>query len=79
MILGADLASLYGVETRVLVQAVKRNIGRFPIDLVFQLTAEEFASLRSQSVISNGRRRGRHYLPFTVANDATSSTAARPA
>jgi hypothetical protein len=63
VILDADLASLYGVETRVLVQAVKRNITRFPADFMFPLTAEEFASLRSQSVISNGRG-GRRSLPY---------------
>jgi hypothetical protein len=51
--LDADLAQLYGVETRVLVQAVKRNLTRFPDDFMFQLSGEEFAALKSQSVISN--------------------------
>ena len=53
VMLDSELAALYGVETRVLVQAVKRNIDRFPADFMFQLTKEEFAALRSQSVISN--------------------------
>src|SRR3990172_6413578 len=58
-----DLASLYGVETRALVQAVKRNRARFPGDLMFQLTPAEFDSLRSQTVISNGRG-GRRTPPY---------------
>ncbi len=58
-----DLAELYGVETRVLVQAVKRNIDRFPKDFMFQLTKEEFKNLRSQSVTSN-QWGGRRYPPF---------------
>ncbi len=52
--LDADLAVLYGVETKVLVQAVKRNIDRFPKDFMFQLTKDEFDILRSQSVTSRG-------------------------
>jgi len=56
--LDSDLAMLYGVETREIVQAVKRNIGRFPDDFMFQLAVEEFELLKSQSVISKpvGRR-----------------------
>lgn len=53
VMLDADLAALYGVETRALIQAVKRNIDRFPEDFMFQLTREEFVSLRSQSVTSS--------------------------
>jgi hypothetical protein len=49
----ADLAALYGVETRVLVQAVKRNAERFPEDFMFQLSGEELKSWRSQIVMSN--------------------------
>ena len=52
IILDADLARLYDVETKVLVQAVKRNLARFPTDFMFQLTREEFAFLRSQIVTS---------------------------
>jgi hypothetical protein len=64
IMLDSDLAALYGVQTRELVQAVKRNIERFPADFMFQLTAEEFANLRSQSVISRSRRGGRHTAPY---------------
>jgi hypothetical protein len=58
VILGQDLALLYGVTVGALSQAVKRNRNRFPKDFVFQLTAEEFANLKSQFVISSwgGRR-----------------------
>ena len=62
--LDADLAQLYGVETRVLVQAVKRNLPRFPDDFMFQLTVEEFANLRSQSVISSAAHGGRRTAPY---------------
>ena len=53
VMLSTHLALLYGVEPRVLVQAVKRNIERFPADFMFQLTPEEFSSLKSQIVISS--------------------------
>ena len=68
VMLDADLAQLYGVETRVLVQAVKRNLARFPADFMFQLSGEEWAALRSQSVISNvgdpPGRGGRRTAPY---------------
>ena len=48
--LGSDLADLYGVETRVLNQAVRRNAERFPKDFMFQLSWEETSALRSQIV-----------------------------
>jgi hypothetical protein len=64
VILDADLAYLYGVETRVLIQAVKRNLSRFPADFMFQLSDEEAKLLRSQIVISKKRRGGRRYLPY---------------
>ena len=53
VMLDSDLATLYEVDTRVLVQAVKRNIGRFPEDFMFQFTKEELESWRSQIVMSN--------------------------
>lgn len=53
VMLDSDLARLYGVETRVLNQAVKRNIERFPEDFMFQLTEEDFQNLKSQNVISS--------------------------
>jgi hypothetical protein len=58
VMLDTDLATLYGVETRALVQAVKRNLRRFPEDFMFQLSPDEVANLRSQTVISSwgGRR-----------------------
>lgn len=55
VLLDFDLASLYSVETRTLVQAVKRNSARFPSDFMFQLTAQELAEWRSQFVMSNSR------------------------
>ena len=59
VMLSNDLAELYDVEPRVLIQALKRNIERFPDDFAFQLTSEEFKILKSQIVISSwgGRRR----------------------
>jgi hypothetical protein len=57
---------MYGVETRELVQSVKRSIERFPADFMFQLTAEEFEALRSQFVISKPTGRGgRRVAPFS--------------
>jgi ORF6N domain len=61
VILDTDLALLYGVETRALVQAVKRNADRFPEDFLFQFTPAEAAALRSQIVISKTARGGRRY------------------
>ena len=63
VMLDNDLAELYGVETRVLNQAVKRNINRFPEDFMFQLTKAEWESLRSQIVTSKNGRGGRRYYP----------------
>ena len=58
VMLDVDLAALYGVETKVFMQAVKRNIDRFPSDFMFQFTSEESQNLRSQIVTSShgGRR-----------------------
>lgn len=65
VMLDADLATLYGVETRVLNQAVRRNIERFPADFLFQLTADESALLRSQTVtLKTGRGQHRKYRPY---------------
>lgn len=60
----SDLADLYGVETKNLNKAVKRNLRRFPADFMFQLTADEFEALRFQIGTSNGRggRRTRPYV-----------------
>ncbi len=56
------LATLYGVETKVLLQAIKRNSSRFPIDFMFQLTEQELQNLRSQFVTSSWG--GRRYFPY---------------
>jgi len=77
VMLDVDLAKIYEVETRALNQAVKRNIGRFPPEFMFQLSQAEYDGLRSQFVISNkteheglrsqnviSNRGGRRYLPF---------------
>jgi hypothetical protein len=64
VMLDAHLAELYQVETRVLIQAVKRNLDRFPEDFMLRLVEDEYASLRSQIVISNTGRGGRRYLPY---------------
>lgn len=63
VMLDSDLAELYGVETKVLNQAVKRNTDRFPQDFMFQLTDIEWNSLRSQIVTSKNGRGGRTYFP----------------
>ncbi len=63
VMLDFDLAALYGTETKVLKQAIKRNRKRFPSDFMFELNLEEFESLRSQFVTSN-KRGGMRYLPF---------------
>jgi hypothetical protein len=62
--LDADLAIIYRVNTKVLVQAVKRNISRFPPDFMCQLSTEEAGRLRSQIVTSNPGRGGRRYRPY---------------
>ena len=59
-----DLALLYQVETRILKQAVRRNINRFPSDFMFEMKKEEFENWRSQFVISNSDQMGLRYLPF---------------
>lgn len=65
VMLDADLAELYGVQTKVLVQAVKRNAERFPGDFMFQLNPQEWAALRSQTVTSNPPGRGgRRTAPY---------------
>jgi len=64
VLLDEHLARLYGVETRSLLQAVKRNLERFPPDFMFELSAAEWSALRSQSVTSRGGRGGRRYAPY---------------
>jgi len=87
VMLDSDLAELYGVETRVFNQAVKRNIDRFPIEFRFQLTKEESenlrsqiatSSLRSQSVTLKSDRRGQHrkYMPFVFTEQGVAMLSA---
>ncbi len=64
VMLDSDLAELYGVETKVLTRAVRRNIDRFPSDFMFQLTNQEFEHLRRHFGTSNEGRGGRRYLPM---------------
>lgn len=63
VVLDSDLAAIYRVETRAFNQAFKRNQTRFPTDFAFQITAQEWRSLRSQIVTLKGRGRHRKYLP----------------
>lgn len=65
VIVDADLAALYGVETKRFNEAVKRNVVKFPADFMFTLTTEEFTALRSQFATSNDSpgRGGRRYAP----------------
>jgi ORF6N domain-containing protein len=64
VMLDRDLASLYGVATKMLNRAVKRNLNRFPSDFMFQLTQDEAELLRFQIGTSKNGRGGRRYLPY---------------
>ena len=64
VMLDSDLADLYEVPTKRLNEAVKRNLARFPKHYMFQLTNEEYESLRSQFATSNKTRGGRRYMPY---------------
>jgi len=64
VMLDRDLAVLYGVETKVFKQAVRRNISRFPEDFMFELTKEELENWRSQFVTSNSDKMGLRYAPM---------------
>ncbi len=71
VLLDVDLAVLYGVPTKVLLQAVRRNKERFPSDFLFQIAAQEIATLRSQIVTSKSGdpRGGRRYLPYAFTQE----------
>jgi len=75
VMLDFDLAKLYGVETRVLKQAVKRNINRFPADFMFVLTSEELENLRSQFATSSWG--GTRYPPFAFTEQGMTRLTAR--
>lgn len=64
VMLDRDLAELYGVETKVLKQSVKRNIKRFPKDFMFEMTVKELQNWRSQIVTSNSEKMGLRHSPF---------------
>ena len=74
VMLDFDLAEMYEVQTRVLKQAVRRNMKSFPFDFMFELTAEELISLRSQIVTLKNNGRGKHpkYLPFAFTEQGVS-------
>jgi hypothetical protein len=72
VMLARDLAKLCGVPTSGLTQLVKRNIERFPEDLAFRLTCEEFNTLMSQIVIPNPPRGARRNLPLAFTEDGVS-------
>ena len=70
IMLDSDLAELYEVDTKVFNQAVKRNSQRFPVDFMFQLTKEEYESLRSQFVtLDKGRGKHRKYMPYAFTEN----------
>jgi hypothetical protein len=70
VILDSDLARIYGLPTRTLNQAVKRNLKRFPHDFLFQLTREEISALnRSQFVIGSQKHRDPRYLPYAFTEN----------
>jgi hypothetical protein len=69
VILDSDLAAIYGVETKALNRAVKRNAKRFPPDFIFQLTSGEVESLRCQFGTSNEGRGGRRFRPYAFTEN----------
>ena len=77
VLLDADLADLYGVATKVLNQAVKRNLDRFPEDFMFQLTPEEWGDMRSQIVTSSRRKLSAVPYAFTEQGVAMLSSVLR--
>jgi len=81
VMLDSDLAELYQVETRVLNQAVKRNIKRFPKEFMFQLTKNEYENLNnqiliSQNVISSSQHGGRRKMPYVFTEQGVSMLSA---
>ncbi len=69
VMLDSDLAELYGVETKNLNRQMANNMDRFPEDFAFQLTAEEWESLRCKNFTSNTGRGGRRYLPYVFTEN----------
>ena len=73
VLIDRDLAVLYGVETRILNQAVKRNIKRFPNDFMFQMTSEEMNIWKSQIVISSNDRMGLRKPPYVFTEQGVAN------
>jgi hypothetical protein len=67
------LAALYGVETRSLLQSVKRNLERFPPDFMFEISTTEWTALRSQTVTSKPGRGGRRYAPYAFTEQGVAT------
>ncbi len=77
VMLDSDLAKLYGVETKRLLEQVRRNIERFPEDFMFQLTREEYETLRSQfATLKSGRGKHRKYLPYAFTEQGVAMLSA---
>ena len=79
VMVGSDLAALYGVAAKALVQAVKRNLDRFPADFFFRLTEQEVRVLRSQIVTLDSKRpagRGKYakYIPYAFTEQGVATT-----
>jgi len=64
IMLDRDLAELYGIETKVLKQGVKRNIARFPKDFMFEMTENEFKNWKEGTALSAADKQGLRYAPF---------------
>ncbi len=75
VMLDRDLAILYGVKTKVLNQAVKRNLKRFPSDFMFRLEKQEFENWKSQIVTSNSDKMGLRTLPFVFTEQGVAMLA----
>lgn len=73
VVLDRDLAALYGVETRVLKQAVRRHANRFPDDFMFVLSEKELSNWRSQFVISNSDKMGLRHAPMAFTEQSVTS------
>jgi len=76
VMLDRDLADLYQVQTRALNQSVKRNITRFPVEFMFQLTEDEFQNLMSQNVMSSSTHGGRRKSPYVFTEQGVSMLSA---
>jgi hypothetical protein len=76
VLLDRDLAAMYGVETRVLKQAVRRNMDRFPEDFMFELADQEFEDWKSQNVMSNGDKMGLRYRPMAFTEQGVAMLSA---